>query len=236
MGFEGASIPTGEVRDPVRHLPFALLTGMSVVTIVYVSVQTVCIGTVPGLALSQRPLADAGVQFLGTPGAALISVGALVSIGGTLNALMFATPRLLFAMGENGQLPAVFVATHPRFRTPMLAIVLTAAITLTLALFSTFISALTISTVVRLMAYMSTCAALPVLRHNPRFQRPPFVVPAGVVVSIVAVALSVWLLSNAPWSEVRLAAMAVLLGLVVYTACGAGRANRDRQQVPSGIR
>ena len=51
--------------------------------------------------------------------------------------------RLLFAMGENDQLPAVFVATHPRFRTPMLAIVLTAAITLALALFSTFISALT---------------------------------------------------------------------------------------------
>ena len=92
-----------------RHLPFALLTGFDVVTLVYVSVQIVCIGTLPGLAVSQRPLADAGVQFLGEPGCRTYSVGALVSMAGTLNALMFATPRLLFAMSENGQLPAVFL-------------------------------------------------------------------------------------------------------------------------------
>ncbi len=136
MGFEGAAIPTGEMRDPARHLPFALLSGMAVVTIVYVSIQIVCIGTLPDLARSDRPLADAGLRFLGGPGAALITVGALVSIGGTLNALMFATPRLLFAMGENHQLPADLSATHPGFRTPMPAILVTAAITLGLALFS----------------------------------------------------------------------------------------------------
>ena len=103
----------------------------------------------------------------------------------------------------------------------MPAIVLTATITLTLAFFSTFISALTISTIVRLMAYMSTCAALPVLRHNPRFQRR-HLSSEGTVVAVVAIALSVWLLTNAPWNELRLAAIAVLLGLVVYTVGAPG--------------
>ncbi|MFL5494441.1 MAG: APC family permease [Gemmatimonadales bacterium] len=223
MGFEGAAIPTGEMRDPGRHLPFALLTGLGVVVLVYVLVQIVCIGTLPNLAHSERPLSDASLRFLGAPGASLIAFGALVSIGGTLNALMFATPRLLFAMAENRQLPQIFSATHPRFCTPMAAIVLTAMVTLGLTLLSTFISALTISAVVRLMAYTTTCAALPVLRRDPGSPPPAFLVPAGTLVALVAVILSLWLLSNSPWNEMRLAGIAVLLGIVLYLAFARAR-------------
>jgi amino acid transporter len=129
---------------------------------------------------------------------------------------MFATPRLLFAMGENHQLPPIFAVTHPRFRTPMPAILVTAAITLGLALFSTFISALTISAIVRLLAYISTCAALPVLRRNATLTPAPFVAPAGPLVAVLAVALSVWLLSNSPLNEMGVAGIALFLGLVLY--------------------
>ena len=222
MGFEGASIPAGEMREPGRHLPFALFTGIAVVTLVYVLVQVVCIGTLPDLAHSERPLADASLRFLGAPGASLIAAGALLSIGGVLNAHMFATPRLLFAMSENGQLPRIVSATHARFRTPAVAIVLTAAITLALALFSTFISALTISTIVRLIAYTSTCAALPVLRRHYELPPPPFSAPVGPFVGVIAIALSVWLISNSPWSEMRVAGIAVALGFVFYFVCGRG--------------
>ena len=225
MGFEGAAIPTGEMRDPARHLPFALLTGLGVVVLVYLSIQTVCIGTLPNLANSERPLSDAGLRLFGSPGATLIAAGALVSICGTLNALMFATPRLPFAMAENRQLPQILAATHPRFGTPIAAILLTAVVTVTLALFSTFLSALTMSAVVRLMAYMTTCAALPVLRRNASTQRPPFLAPAGPVVSVIAVILSLWLLSNSPWNELRLAGIAVLLGLGLYLPYARGARN-----------
>jgi amino acid transporter len=216
MGFESAAIPAGEMRDPARHLPFGLLTALAVVVLVYVLVQTVCIGTLPDLAHSERPLSDASLRFLGAPGASLMAAGALVSIGGTLNALMFATPRLLFAMGENRQLPAVFSTTHGWFRTPIAAIALTATVALSLALFSTFISALTISANVRLVAYATTCAALPVLRWRSVVQRAAFSVPAGPLISGVAVSACVWLLSNSPWSELRLAGMAVVIGFVLY--------------------
>jgi len=137
----------------------------------------------------------------------------------------------LFAMGENGQLPRLLCATHPRLRTPVPAILVTAAITLALALSTTFISALTISTVVRLLAYTSTCAALPVLRRDPRSPRPSFVAPAGPLVSVVAVTFSVWLLSNSPASEMRVAGLAVLLGLVVYAIFGRG--SRAPQAAPA---
>jgi amino acid transporter/SAM-dependent methyltransferase len=218
-GFEGAAIPSGEMRDPARHLPFALLTGLAVVVLVYVLVQTVCIGTLPDLAHSERPLSDASLRFLGAPGASLIAAGAMVSIGGALNAQIFATPRLLFAMAENRQLPHMFSTTHVRFRTPIAAIALTSIVALTLSLATTFISALTIGAIVRLGVYMITCAALPVLRRDPRVPRAAFVAPAGPLVSAVAVVLSIWLLSNSPWSEMRLAGMAVVMGFVLYLPC-----------------
>ena len=121
-GFEMAVIPAGEIRDPQRHIAFALLTATGVVALLYVMVQVVCIGTLPGLANSERPLVDASSRFLGAAGASIVSVGALISVTGTLNSNMLAGPRLLFAMAEQGQLPQPLAATHRRFRTPHIAI------------------------------------------------------------------------------------------------------------------
>jgi amino acid transporter len=215
-GFEGASIPSGEMRAPVRHLPFALLAGFSVVTVVYVVVQLVCIAAVPDLARSERPVADAALRVLGPPGASLIAGGALVSMAGTLNALMFATPRLLFAMSVNGQLPRVLSYTDARVRTPIVAIALTAAIGFVLAAFSTFLSSLTLSAVVRLLAYATTCVAMPILRRRSNVAAATFQVPLAVFTLSGALALIAWLLSNSPWNEIRLTAIAIILGGFFY--------------------
>jgi len=219
MGFEGAVIPSGEMRDPQRHLPFSLIAGMAVVAVLYMGVQAVCIGTVPELARSERPLSDAALQIVGPAGAVLMSAAALVSIGGILNAILFATSRLLFAMADNGELPRLISQTHRRYRTPTAAIIVTAAVAAVVAAFSTFISALTISTIVRLVAYIATCVALPALRRRNDVPAPAFRTPAGWLVSTGAVALGVWLLSNTAWAELRLGAIAVMLGMAIYLAC-----------------
>jgi amino acid transporter len=215
-GFEAVTVPTGEMRDPRRHLPFALLVGIIFVGSLYILVQTVSIGTLPGLASSQRPLADASRLFLGPAGALMIAIGALVSITGTQNASLFATPRLLFAMADNGELPRALASTNARYRTPAMAIIVTAVVSIALAIFSTFISALTISTVVRLIAYAITCVAVPLLRRNREAPPPAFVAPAGPVIAAVAVALSLWLLSNSPTTEMRMSILAVAIGWLIY--------------------
>lgn len=215
-GFEGASIPSGEMRAPARHLPFALLAGFSLVTLVYVAVQIVCIAAVADLAHSERPVADAALRVLGAPGASLIAAGALVSMAGTLNALMFATPRLLFAMSNNGQLPQVLSYTDARVRTPIVAIALTAVIGFVLAAFSTFVSSLTLSAVVRLLAYATTCVAMPVLRRRSNVAPATFQVPLTAFTLSGALALIAWLLSNSPWNEIRLTAIAIIVGGFFY--------------------
>ena len=74
-GFEMAVIPAGEVRDPRSNLPRALLIAIGVVAILYILVQIVCVGTLPELAQSQKPLADAGIRFLGAAGAPSFRLG-----------------------------------------------------------------------------------------------------------------------------------------------------------------
>ena len=84
------------------------------------------------------------------------------------------------------------------------------------------VSELTISTIVRLLAYMTTCAALPVTRRKPDLPPAAFLAPAGSLTSVGAIALSAWLVSSSAWSEVRLAAISVIVGAAVFFTCARG--------------
>jgi amino acid transporter len=215
-GFDVAAIPAGEIQQPQRTIPFALFTAIGTVALLFLLVQVVCIGTLPELATSERPLADASQRFLGPAGAAFIAVAAMLTALGTLNALMLTGPRLLFALAEQGQLPAVFKATHPRFRTPHVALLVSAGLKLALAISGTFIYALTLSTIIRLLYFALTCAALPVLRWRYPAQPAPFRVWAGWWVAGLCILLCVWLLSNSAANEARDVALAAVVGLGIY--------------------
>jgi len=217
-GFEMATIPAGEVREPQKNLPRALLIALCVVATLYILIQIVCVGTLPSLAQSQKPLADAGAQFLGTAGGAIISAGAIISIIGNLNILLLTGSRLPFAMAEQKQLPAFIGNIHRSFFTPWVSILLTAGLMLFLTLKSSFVTALTISAIARLVTYAATCLALPVFRR--RRDTPPalFHLPGGTIVAILVLILIVWLLLNSSLHEARDAALAGAAGLVIYFA------------------
>jgi len=221
-GFEMAAIPAGEVRDPQRNLPLALLTAIAVVALLYISIQLICIGTLPGLATSQRPLADASTLFLGRAGGAIISAGVVVSIVGNLNVIILSGSRLPFAMSERGELPRVIGATHRRFRTPHISILITAVIVLGLTLGSTFARQVNLSVIARLLSYGVTCAALLVFRYKKDAPPAMFKAPGGVVAAIAALVLSVWLLSNpivnrdGSMLDARDSAIAAGVGLLIY--------------------
>jgi amino acid transporter len=217
-GFEMATIPAGEVRDPQRSLPRALLIAIFVVAILYIMIQVVCVGTLPGLAQSQKPLADAGSQFLGAAGGAIISAGAIISITGNLNILLLSGSRLPFAMAEQKQLPAFVGSIHRKFFTPYVSILITAGLMLFLTLKSSFVAALTISTIARLVTYGATCLALPVFRVRRDAPAAMFRLPGGTVIAILSLLLIVWLLLNATLNEVRATAYAAGAGLLIYLA------------------
>jgi APA family basic amino acid/polyamine antiporter len=219
-GFEMATIPAGEVRDPRRNLPRALLIATAVVAILYILIQIVCVGTLPELAGSQKPLADAAQRFMGTAGAGIISAGAMISITGNLNILVLSGSRIPFAIAEQKQLPAFLAGVHRRFFTPHVAIVITASCMLALTLKSSFVAALTISAIARLLTYAATCAALPVLRLRSGVSPAMFRVRGGPIIAIAALILAVWLMANSTLKEVCQVAIAALAGLLIYLAYG----------------
>lgn len=223
-GFEAVLINTGEIREPKRVIPFALIVALGFAVALFLLIQIVCIGTLPGLANSQRPLAEASAAFLGSWGPTLISAGALVSVFGTLNVIMLACSRLPFAMATHGQLPPALARVHPRFRTPHVSIVVSALAILAFALPGTFIYAVKFTVITRVIVYASTCVALPILRRRARTDASPsFEVPGGTLIAVVCVLMCLWLLGNSGWVEIRDVSIATAVGMIVYAATRFGR-------------
>jgi amino acid transporter len=218
VGFEAAVIPAGETKDPKRNLPFALLTALGFCTVLFILVQIVAMGTLPDLAGSERPLADAAGQFMGRFGAVFISVGALVSILGNLNGGFLSSSRLPFAMAEQREMPSVLARTHERFKTPHISIILTAVVVLVLTIQSSFFTAVTIATVTRLLVYATTCLALPVFRHLKRdVPEPAFRAPFGIAAAVLSLVLIAWLITNVDFAREGLPILiAALVGLAIF--------------------
>ena len=118
--------------------------------------QWVALGTLPGLAQSQTPLADAAARFGGGWLALVLTVGAAVSILGTNSNTIMLGPRYLHAMAMDGYGPRVLANIHPRFRTPAAAIVTVGVLSLVLALTGSFVQLALLSVVARLCTYIGT--------------------------------------------------------------------------------
>ncbi len=215
-GFDSMVVAAGEMRNPKRDLPFALFVSVAVVAALYALVQGVCVGTLPGLASSERPLAESAGLMLGPVASRVLAVGALVSTLGTLLGTVLTGPRVLFALGEQGQLPRWLAATHPRFRTPHVAILVTTAFMLAVTLSGSFLYAVTINAMIRLILYATTCLALVVLRRRSGVPAAGYRVPGGDLVASAGVLLCVWLFASTTAREVRDLSIAAGVGLVIY--------------------
>lgn len=218
LGVESAMITSGEMRNPRADVPFALGVGLACIATLYIAIQIACIGTLPDLASSQRPLVDATERVLGPTGAHIVNVGALLTMLGTLFAILMTGARLPFAFAEQGQLPAVFASVHPQSRVPHVAIVVSGVCACLLALYTSFLGALVVSALTRLVGYVTTCAALIVLRRRVGVtDRAGFKVPAGVAIAVAAIAACVWMMLGSSTTEL----VAVLvLGLLGFALSG----------------
>lgn len=216
-GFENTAAAAGEFKNPKRDVPFALLTQIALVTSVYVLVQAVALGTLDSLATSQSPIAEASRLLLGPAGGLLLTVGAAISILGTTANSVFAGPRYLFALAKDGYFPAPLGRVHPRFRTPAAALGLQTLIALPLALTGSFVHLATLSVVARLATYLSTAAAVPVLRRKmPTPAEGSFRLPGGPLIPIAACVMGLIFAASATVQNLLAAAAALVVGAVIY--------------------
>jgi APA family basic amino acid/polyamine antiporter len=219
-GIEVALIPSGEVRDPARTVPRAIVLAMVSVTALYIVLQIVAQGILgSGLASSTVPLADAAGASLGGWARSLLLVGAAVSMFGHLGGMTLSIPRIVYALARDGFLPASLALVHPVHRTPQPAIIIQAILTLALAITGTFEQLAIIANVAALALYLGCAIAAWKLGQSP-------------LVPLLACGVIAWLLTGLRADEwLAFAALVgfcslMYLGKRVPRAASSGGANK----------
>jgi basic amino acid/polyamine antiporter, APA family len=188
-GFESATAPMSEAKNPGRDAAFALFVALIACTTIYALVQWVVVGVLGPGATTDRPLAEVARVTMGNRGAGLVALGALVSVYGYLSAKLLGMPRVTFALAKGGDLPELFGAVGSRFHTPWFSILFFAAAVWGLAIAGSFAWNVTLSVVARLFYYGVVCAALIALRRqHPR--AAGFRLPGGPLLAVLGVGIT----------------------------------------------
>ena len=230
-GFENTAAAAGEFKNPQRDVPFGLITMIAGVTAIYVLIQFVALGVVPGLATSEHALADGAGILMGTFGVWLLTIGATLSIFGTKNNTVLMGARYLYALADRGHLPRVFASVHPRFRTPWIALITQTAIALPLALTGAFVELAVLSVIARMATYIGTAAAVPILRRKLPATERSIRLPGGPLIPILALVVCLMFLSSATARDLIAGAIALAVGAVIYLA-GSMRTRRTGSDPP----
>jgi APA family basic amino acid/polyamine antiporter len=213
-GFENLGVPAGEYKNPRRDLPMALLIGILAIAAIYVLAQLGAMSALPDLSKTATPIADAAAALVGTWGAVVITLGALLSMAGTNSGTVLEGSRMLYALSLDRRMgPMSYV--HPKFRTPTAAIVVHVIAATVLALAGSFAQLAMLSAVARLTTYLFTCAGVPRLRKlNEGFRTP------GLIVPILGTLISVGLFFTLNRFNFAAAAIALAVGALIYLAVG----------------
>jgi amino acid transporter len=232
-GFADLTFASGEVKDPQRNLPRAIIVGTLMIIGIYLAANTAYLYINPIQVMQTSPLvaADTMVALFGQIGVAVISVVVMISTFGSLMGSMVASPRIFFAMADDRLFFKPIAAVHPRFRTPWVAITLAAALGVGMVMTQTF-EQLTDTFVLAMWPFygLSVAAIYRLRRRQPHLNRP-YKVIGYPLVPAVFIAASLYLVINAlvtdpKWTSITFAV--VLAGLPVYWLMFHGRNNEDR--------
>src|ERR1051325_9653458 len=204
VGIEVALIPSGEVKHPERTVPRSCYLALFFTTIIYILIQLVAQGTLGGELANNKdePLAEAAATFLGNLRRTILLVGATISAFGFVTSYILSSPRMLFAFGRDGSLPASFARVHPRYRTPDLAIIIYAMIAFILSITGTFEGLAVLSNVAVLLMYLLCCAATWFLvQRDVRADGPPLNFPGAKLGPVLAIGANIWILTQASLSQ-----------------------------------
>jgi amino acid transporter len=215
-GFEYVPVPAGETKDPQRAVPLALLGSLFGAMCLYALVQVVVVGTHPDLLAADKPLAEAAASFAGPWAARLITIGAVISSFGFCAGVALVGPRYLSAFAEDRAMPAALNLRHPRYQTPVVAILLVAVVSAALACTLDFDRLSDISNVALFCQYVPTCIAVLVLRRKRPDEPRSFRLPLGPVIPILGSLGCVLFLYGTKGADLFFAAWTLAGGMGLY--------------------
>ncbi|WP_027410023.1 APC family permease [Anoxybacteroides tepidamans] len=139
-GWMNVGFMAGEMKNPAKHLPRAIISGLLIVIIAYLSVNIAMLHVLPAqkiVELGPNAASTAATLLFGEIGGKILAIGILISIFGCLNGKILTFPRIPYAMAAKGILPgAKFLSSiHPKFNTPVGATIVQAAIAIIMMVF-----------------------------------------------------------------------------------------------------
>lgn len=222
-GWNDLNMVAGEVRNPQRNVPLALIWGVATVGILYILVNAAVQYVLPAaaVAVSERPASDAVALVLGHGGAALVSAAMAISMLVTLNGTTMSGARVPFAMARDGYFFKSMADVHPRFRTPSVAIIVQCclAIILLLLIGTSFRKFFSLAIFAEWLFYMIAGSTIFVFRYREPDADRPYrawgypVVPALFVI-VAAALLFFTFKDNLPNSAYG--TLAILAGIPVF--------------------
>jgi amino acid transporter len=221
-GWGDVSYVAGEVMDPQRNLPRAIIGGTLAVLAVYLlaNVGYMSVLSIDQIRTSKLVAADVAQQLMGRPGAVFVSATVMISTFGTLSAVLLTSPRILFAMADDGMFFKPIARVHPKYKTPHISIMFVALLGVVFVLFLNFEKLADTFVIAMIPFYALGIAAVYRLRarpgYSPAFRTPGYpVVPALFILSVAYLLLNALIdPSSRNWA---LGIFAVLLaGIPVY--------------------
>ena len=216
-GFQDMLPVAGEVREPGRALPRALLVGTGIVVAVYLLANAAYLYVLPYAALRSSPLVatDAMVRVVGPIGAAAVALAVIVSTFGTVNALALTQPRVFYAMADAGLLFRPLARVHPRFATPHISIVAYSAVAV-VGVWSRSFEQLAEAFVLGVWPFLALAVAGVIIlrRRHPELARP-YRTPWYPVVPLIFIGGTLWVVGSA-----LVARPVTTLGGIVLTLIG----------------
>lgn len=224
LGFAQVATVAGEMKQPGRNLPLAMIGSVIIVGVLYVVtifVATSAFGSATLAGLGETAMVDVGRHYLGSAGALAIVFGGLLATMSSANASVLSSSRAIYAVSKDALLPRWASRINLRYGTPHVALGLAGGPVLVLVATGRVEVLAEVASFLHLVLYGLTCVALLVIRrdvpewYDPDFQAPGYpVVPALGAVSSFALIGFMRPLSQA----VGLAIMAVAVGWYAYYA------------------
>jgi amino acid transporter len=197
-GWADLAYNAGEVKEPQKNLPRALILGTLLVLAIYLAANVAYLAVLPveKIRVSKLVAADVAQAVLGVAGAAFVSVTVMISTFGTLNTVLFTSPRVFFAMAADRLFFRPVASVHPRFGTPWISISMTAGLGILFVLSQSFEALADAFVTAFLPFYALAVASIFRLRRQPGYA-PSFRVPLYPVLPIVFIVSVLYLLGNA---------------------------------------
>lgn len=211
VGFELATLPAGEVENPERVIPRAIVIGMGIVMAFYISTNFIVYGVVnwKDLAMTKTPLVLVGRTLLGSAGALLMTIGALFSVSGSNESGMIGTSRLSYAMAIDGLFPRIFARVHPVYQTPVTGIFVQGLVAFLLSLFSSIQGLISFSVFNLAFAFLLTCFACIVLQEGS-------ISTAHRVVPLAGLFICFFLIVSSSLIDAVVGILVILAGIPLY--------------------